>query len=368
MTQQAAAQGATLHGRLDEPDKSPDGNFRIGLFLSGWMDPGAPNTREYVDQALGRISLAEQCGFSSVWVGQHILGDPWPVLDTSVWLGRIAGETETMDIGGVYVLPLTHPVQLAESLISLDNISGGRLRVCAALGWAPREFAALGVPKSQRRTRFEECLEILRLLWENDEQVSFSGRHFQLDEVRMVSRPQREGGIPVWLGASSEVAVSRAARIGDGWLGSSHTPLADLAKLASTYEEACRTTGRVPSRRPLLRHCMVAETDELAQQRFTEAFQAYYRALGDWGIFREVVGDAHSVERSDLALPPGRAIVGSPETVIAQIKEYQDLGFNEIITQTGLPGTPEDYVRESIELLGEVVLPAVRGLHPLVRA
>jgi alkanesulfonate monooxygenase SsuD/methylene tetrahydromethanopterin reductase-like flavin-dependent oxidoreductase (luciferase family) len=354
--------GLAAHSRANETHESTDQDFRVGLFLSGWMDPAAPNTRDYVDQALGRISLAERSGFTSVWVGQHVLGEPWPVLDTSVWLGRIAGETETLDIGGVYLLPLAQPIRLAESLMSLDNISGGRLRVCAALGWAPREFAALGVPKAQRRTRFEECLQILRLLWGSDEPVSFSGRHFQFDDVRMVSRPQREGGIPVWLGASSEIAVTRAARIGDGWLGSSHTPLPDLAKLAGTYDEVCRVEGVMPARRPLLRHCLVAETDELAQKRFTQAFQEYYRALGDWGIFREVVGDEHSVEQSSLALPPGRAIVGSPETVIAQIAEYQNLGFNEIITQTGLPGTPEHYVRESIELLGEVVLPAVRRL------
>jgi len=110
---------------------------------------------------------------------------------------------------------------------------------------------------------------------------------------------------------------------------------------------------------------MVAETDELAVERFTQAFLAYYRALGDWGIFREVVGDEHSVERTGLSLPPGRAIVGSPETVIAQIRQYQDLGFDEIITQTGLPGTPDAHVRESIELLGQAVLPAVRGRHRL---
>ncbi|WP_143548858.1 LLM class flavin-dependent oxidoreductase [Rhodococcus sp. ACS1] len=342
--------------------------FRMGLFLSGWLDPGAPSTKALTDTLLGRIVAAEQAGFMSVWVGQHLLGDPWPVLDTSVFLGRISGATETLEIGGVYLLPLAHPIRLAESLMSLDNISGGRLNLCAALGWAPREFAAIGVPIRERAKRFEEIITVMRHLWSSDQPLNFNGKYYSFDQVKMVSQSERPGGIPIWIGASSLVGVRRAAQLGDAWLGSSHTPIEDLASFSARFDEALAAEGRVIQRRPLLRHCMVAETDELATERFVNAFEAYYRALGDWGIFKEVVGERHSIQNSDSPLPPGRAIVGSPETVMKQIAEYQRLGFNEIIFQVGLPGTPEPFVHESLELLGHQVLPRLldKQMAPVV--
>lgn len=107
---------------------------------------------------------------------------------------------------------------------------------------------------------------------------------------------------------------------------------------------------------------MVASTDELAEERFTDAYNAYYRALGDWGIFRDVVGESHAPGSQDARLPPGRAVVGSPASAIRQLREYMGLGFNEFIFQVGVPGTPEAAVRESLELLGSEVLPGLQAL------
>lgn len=341
----------------DTPAASAN-TVRMGVFLSGWIDPTVkPST--YIDKLLDRVPAARAAGMSSVWVGQHLLGHPWPVLDTSVYLGRLAGVIGDMEMGGVYLLPLAHPIRLAESLVSLDNISGGRFTVCPALGWRPAEFEAIGVPITERAARFTEVLQIMRLLWSSSEPVSFDGRFYKLNNVQMVAKPERPGGIPVWIGASSVPAVKRAAKFGDSWLGSSHSPFVTLQELSAAYAQELAVHGKVPARRPLLRHCMVADTDAAAQERFTEAFTAYYKALGTWGIFKEVIGEQHA--SGDGELPPGRAIVGSPKTAIAQLKRYMELGFNEFIFQVGLPGTPEPYVRESMEMLGKEVMPYLQG-------
>ncbi len=349
----AAAQG--LGGTESVPVK-------MGFFLSGWLDPSASAPSAVMGTLLDRVPVAEAAGFSSIWVGQHILAEPWPVLDTSVYLGRLAATTSTMEIGGVYLLPLAHPVRLAESLVSLDNVSGGRFLLCAALGWAPREFHAMGVPIQQRVGRFEETLEIIRRLWSSDQPFGFNGRYFSYSGLRMTARPERPGGIPVWIGGSSPPGVRRAARLGESWLGSSHTPFESLKELAAEYERAAVDMGRVQPRRPLLRHCMVASTDQLAGERFTEAYNAYYRSLGNWGIFRDVVGEKHATGAQGDEVPPGRVILGSPATVVGQLHQYLRLGFNEFIFQVGVPGTPEAAVLESIQLLGREVLPHLRGL------
>lgn len=338
--------------------EGPAAQVRMGVFLSGWIDPSCSRPSTYIANLLDRIPAARAAGMSSVWVGQHLLGHPWPVLDTSVYLGRLAAEIGDMEMGGVYLLPLAHPIRLAESLVTLDNLSGGKLIVCPALGWRPAEFEALGVPLSERAARFTETLLIMKKLWYSDEPVTFEGRFYKLNEVQMVAKPERPGGIPLWIGASSVPAVQRAARFGDSWLGSSHSPFATLQELTGAYSAELAAQGKKPARRPLLRHCMVAETDEQAESRFTEAFTAYYKALGTWGIFKEVIGEQHA--SGDGELPPGRAIVGSARTAIAQLKRYMELGFDEFIFQVGLPGTPEPYVRESMERLGKEVLPGLQ--------
>lgn len=333
---------------------------RLGLLLSGWIDPSLPKPSTHIANLLDRIPAAESAGFFSIWVGQHPLGHPWPVLDTSVYLSRVAVATSRMEIGGVYLLPLAHPVRLAEELVTLDNVSAGRFTLCAGLGWRAAEFEALGVPIKERVGRFNEVLKIMNLLWHANEPVSFHGRYYHFDNVHMVARPEREGGIPVWIGASSLPAVKRAAVHADAWLGSSHTPYVILRDLAQAYDQELARLGKQAVRRPLLRHCMVAATDNLARERITQAFTAYYKALGTWGIFKDVVGEEHA--SGDGELPPGRAIVGNPESALVQIKQYMRLGFNEFVFQVGLPGTPEPYVRESLKLLGEEVLPQLHAV------
>ena len=181
-----------------------------------------------------------------------------------------------MEIGGATCCRLANPVRLAESLVSLDNVSGGRFLLCAALGWAPREFQALGVPINQRVGRFEEKRWTSSAGSGQDQPFEFNCRYFSYSGLRMTARPERPGGIPVWIAGSSPGGVRRAARLGDSWLGAvTRRPSPCKSSQRSTSTRQPRRA--VPSRTPLLRHCMVAPTDQLAEERFTEAYNAYYR-------------------------------------------------------------------------------------------
>src|SRR5438128_3197785 len=109
------------------------------------------------------------------------------------------------------LLPFTHPVRLAEDLTVLDNLSDGRMMVGAGMGYVPSEFAAMGIPRRERRQRMEETLAILRLAFTEDE-FDFSGAHFQLERVRVRPRPVQPGGPPLWVAAMGEPGATRAAR------------------------------------------------------------------------------------------------------------------------------------------------------------
>ena len=133
-----------------------------------------------------------------------------------------AALTKRIGIGTtVLVLPYRHPLHLAKELASLDLLSGGRLTVGVGAGWPEPEFEALGVPFRERGRRTDESLEVLRACWEQDP-VEYQGKTFRLKGLRALPQPARR--IPIWVGGSSDAALRRAVRVGDGWHGTFMKP------------------------------------------------------------------------------------------------------------------------------------------------
>jgi hypothetical protein len=107
-----------------------------------------------------------------------------------------------------------NPLELANSLASLDALSGGRLTVAAGVGWSAREYAALGYGFHDRGARLDEAIELFRRVWSEDP-VSFAGRFTAFEDLRVLPKPAHP--IPIWVGGSSEPAYRRAALRGDGY-------------------------------------------------------------------------------------------------------------------------------------------------------
>ena len=174
---------------------------------------------------------AEELGFSDVWVSDHVAlpkDAPYPpssyILEPLVALTWAAAATGRVGLGTtVLVLPLRPPVLLAKMLGSLDLMSGGRLILGAAGGWLEEEFAALGVPFAERGARTDETLNLLRRCWTEDPiDARAPTTGVVMEGMRL--KPQPEGHIPIWIGGHSEVALRRAARVGDGWHGAFQSP------------------------------------------------------------------------------------------------------------------------------------------------
>jgi probable F420-dependent oxidoreductase len=182
-------------------------------------------------------SRAEAAGYGSVFVPDHVIfpaqvESPYPYspdgsfpfpLDTPLhdpWvvLTSIAAATSTIQLGtAVLVLALRHPFVTARAVTSLDVLSEGRVLLGVGAGWLAEEFTAMGLDPRRRFSRLEECIDILRALW-TAPPVSYDGRHFQFDAVHFAPRPVREPHPPILLGGDSDAALTRAARIADGWM------------------------------------------------------------------------------------------------------------------------------------------------------
>ncbi len=172
---------------------------------------------------------AEELGYAGIEVADHVLGatarDGWtprynendPFHETFVTLGFLAAVTKTIRLSsGVLVLPQRQTGVVAKQAAEADILSGGRLRLGIGIGWNFVEYQALGMDWKTRGARQAEQVEVLRRLWTQD-LVTFSGRFHDLKEVSITPAPIQRP-IPIWFGGSSDAAVERAARLGDGWM------------------------------------------------------------------------------------------------------------------------------------------------------
>jgi probable F420-dependent oxidoreductase len=148
-----------------------------------------------------------------------------------------AAVTKRVRLGtSVLVLPMRHPLPLAKELATLHNFSEGRLILGAGSGWLTEEFAALGVPFNERGRRLDEGLAMMRAVWTEDP-VTFSSRYIPAVIEGMTMTPMPVSPIPLWFGGSSDAALRRTIKIGDGWHGSGHTA-AEAAPLIARLRAA----------------------------------------------------------------------------------------------------------------------------------
>ena len=195
--------------------------MQIGLF--GLNQLTAP------DELRAVAALAEERGFESVWMGEHMVyptapgqglaSATEPILDPLVALSFVAASTTRLVLGsGILVLPQRHPVALAKELASLDRLSGGRLVVGVGVGYLSAELAALGVDPESRGAKADEALEVMRELWRSPA-PAFAGRWTSFADVDAHPRPISPGGPPIVVGGHGDAAYRRVARYGQGWYG-----------------------------------------------------------------------------------------------------------------------------------------------------
>jgi len=207
----------------------------------------------------------EACGFESVVAVEHAvvvskysseypydtsgkmeLADDQLIPDPLDLMAFLAAKTTTLGLAtGVLVLPNHHPVVLAKRLASIDALSGGRLRVCAGMGWMKEEVEACGVDFATRGRRADEQLQVLRALWADTspEGADFDGEFFRFNNAMSYPKPVQPGGVPLHIGGHSKAAARRAGRYGDGLqplgvMGEQLTEIVDLMR--RTADEAGR--------------------------------------------------------------------------------------------------------------------------------
>jgi probable F420-dependent oxidoreductase len=181
-------------------------------------------------------AAAEAAGFDAAYVTDHPAADEqWLVggghhaLEPLVGLAFAAAATERLRLQThVYVAAYRNPFLAAKGVATLDALSGGRVILGVAAGYLRPEFGALGVDFDERNELLDECIEVMRRVWTEDE-VAYDGRHFKARAVTQRPRPTSLPTPPIWIGGNSARAMRRAVELGEGWVPFPNPPAAARA-------------------------------------------------------------------------------------------------------------------------------------------
>ncbi len=226
--------------------------MRIGFsLLNNW---GIEDAQALV----GLAGRAEELGFDSVWVHDHVfnVGHVFdriggkPYYEPLTLLSFVAARTRRVRLGtSVLVLPYHNPIRLAKTAATLDVLSGGRLILGVGVGLIEKEIRAMGSPFAERGAFTDEAIAVMRSLWTEDE-PSFDGKYSRFAGMKFSPKPLQKPSIPVVIGGVSRAAIRRAARLGDGWQPLGLSPEALGQGIAALREEA-RACGRDVSKIPI---------------------------------------------------------------------------------------------------------------------
>jgi len=216
------------------------------------------------DTALQICRHAEAAGFESVWGGEHVIlpstiesrypytadgkipAEPdTPIPDPLIWLAFAAAAAPKLRLGTcILIVPQRNPVVLAKELATLDRLSGGRVELGIGVGWLKEEFDALGVPWERRGARNDEYIEAMRALWAGPH-AEFHGEFVDFPPVTCSPRPVQQR-IPIHVGGDTEAAITRTARLADGYFPGEGDP-SRLAALIARVRAATEAAGRDPT-------------------------------------------------------------------------------------------------------------------------
>ena len=261
------------------------------------------DVREGARHVVERATAAAAAGLDSLFVGDHhATGAPY--FQNSAIVGRLLAEWDDRDAGALYLLPLWHPVLLAEQAATLASMHAGRFILQCGIGRGVEQFKAMGVDIRFRPSMFESSLAILRALWAGE--TVDEDRFFGIEGASI--SPQPPEPIDVWIGATAPVAIERAARLGDAWLADPGSTLTATQAQVSVYREACAKFGARPERMAIRRDVFVGESSEHAS-----AAMARYVGKGYRGF------------------DPDALVIGDVSEVAARFDALAELGFTDVL-------------------------------------
>lgn len=338
--------------------------FGVGYY-SLQSPPHQPRAhRELYPEMLEEISVADQMGFDSAWLTEHHFLEDGYCPSSLTTAAAIAARTKKIRIGtGVLLLPLHDPIRVAEDAAVVDLISGGRLILGIGLGYRPEEFAPFGRTLKERRGRMEESIEILRKSWSGGP-FSLDGKYYKIENTNVTPKPI-QSPIPIWIGAFTEPAIRRAARIGAALYVPAIGTIPIIKYLFDMHENLLKEYGRNPDdfEKPLVREVYISDQKaDTVWEKIKEHVTYTAKGYASWGTMVDRTGRLLSDPNDPILYDLAReqSIIGTPEECVESIKQYQaGLPVDNLICRFRFPGVSHEEAMRSMKLFTEKVVPAL---------
>jgi len=329
--------------------------MEIGLSLLNHALPEKPH-EQLLEEVIEQTRAARKAGFGLISTGQHYLASEYSYLQLIPLLSRLTAESGPMKVAtGIVLLPLHHPVEIAEQLTTLNTMADSAVAGVGA-GYRDVEFESFDVPKSERAPRLAEGVELIQRLWD-EENVTYDGEFYSVEGVSINPRPQSPP--PIWIAANSPRATERAARLGDAWYVNPHSTISEVIELKQNHYDPIREENGEDTSVPVIREAVVAPTTDEALTTAREYLAPRYEQYVDWGQ-NEAMEDESELGQAFNDLAEDRFVIGTPAEVCAEIERYEEeLDASEVIIRLQWPGRSSEQTLESIELVGDEVIPNV---------
>ena len=299
---------------------------RIGIALGQW-----PIKHAQADAIVDLVDYFEALDVDSLWMSDRLVSSTL-ILEPITFLAYVAGRLRKMKLGtSTLVLPTRNPIVLAKELATLDFISRGRLFPAFGLGGDDsKDLQAVGVNRKERAARADEAIRLMRRLW-TEENVTFEGKFYSVQDVTIMPRPWQKNGLPIWIGGRSQAAMRRTGRLGDGWLVSSVSPAEVEAGIASIRLHAAEAGRQVP------------------EDHYGVLIPFYFAPDADKAF--EVAGCSVR-PRTDMPTADFTAF-GNPDQVRAKVQAYIAAGASKFVMR---PCGPFEGWREQVGILAREII------------
>jgi len=347
----------------------------FGLFFLMQRDERWSEQAVY-ESDVSQMLAAEALGYESVWIAEHHFNDYGLCPAPQVLASFLAARTSRLRLGmGVSLLPLHHPIDLAEQLAVLDVVSGGRLDVGIGRGGTLQDYQTFRSERADARSRIEEGIALMQQCW-TGAPFDFNGQFHSAERLHVRPRPVQRPHPPLFVAANSEDSVLSAARLGLPTLSSFFVPVPELERRRQLYRETARAAGRtdaeidaVERRCGGMRVVHVAPDREDALRTTEPPFMSYQRRMAMLRSDATGGNVPNSFDRSllrlrafDEYLVDGWALIGTPDDVRQGLQRFIDAtGYGRILLLMALPGIDTAHALRSMRLFAEQVAPAIAG-------
>ena len=339
--------------------------MEIGLFTEFQCPPGMDEAQAF-DESLAQMTAAEELGFDAVWLAEIHFQKGRSVLSSPLVIATaIAARTRRVRIGiAVQVLPLAHPLHLAEDVATVDHLSKGRLDFGVGRSGLPEHYEGFNIPHAESRERFNETLEILVKAW-TEERFTHEGKYFQFHNVCVTPKPYQKPHPPLSVAATTQETYSIVGRMGMPiFIAVRTTSISDLKRFIGGYHEGWREAGH-PGRGPvaLIVPVYLTEDGRRAREEAEASTMHFFRSIA------EALGRG---PRGEEATRLGRmtydeileelVVYGSPDAVTKRLLELREaLGYSSLSVWMNVGGRiPHERVLGSMRLFAERVIPRLR--------